>query len=154
MQRRWRRAPRAKVRRVFRRKSSQSSKSSPAHAKGRRVGFGEIAASPKTGINTIACWGLKHAMTGTQVVIDLAIHFNLKTRRCWNFSKPQAATFSRRRPQPAFLTPSHARPSSWNFLGGIADSSANGKTVRLARMRKHSLPLRTARRILLHIYGC
>src|SRR6201990_988920 len=38
----------------------------------RRGGHEVIAASPKSGINTITGEGLKEAMAGTQVVIDLA----------------------------------------------------------------------------------
>jgi uncharacterized protein YbjT (DUF2867 family) len=38
----------------------------------RKVGHEVIAASPKSGINSITGEGLKQAMAGTQVVIDLA----------------------------------------------------------------------------------
>src|SRR5262245_7489195 len=38
----------------------------------RRVGHEVIAASPNTGVNTITGTGLKEALAGTQVVIDLA----------------------------------------------------------------------------------
>src|SRR5215475_4456895 len=38
----------------------------------RRAGHEAVAASPNTGVNTITGEGLKEAMAGTQVVIDLA----------------------------------------------------------------------------------
>src|SRR4051794_14187425 len=38
----------------------------------RQGGHGVVAASPQTGINTITGEGLKEAMAGTQVVVDLA----------------------------------------------------------------------------------
>src|SRR5437868_5113275 len=38
----------------------------------RKAGHEVVAASPKTGVNTITGEGLKEAMTDTQVVIDLA----------------------------------------------------------------------------------
>ena len=38
----------------------------------RQSGHEVVAASPNTGVNTISGQGLKEAMTGTQVVIDLA----------------------------------------------------------------------------------
>src|SRR5262245_37131255 len=38
----------------------------------RQGGHEVVAASPNTGVNTITGEGLKEAMTGTQVVIDLA----------------------------------------------------------------------------------
>src|SRR5439155_714492 len=38
----------------------------------RQGGHEVVAASPKTGVNTITCEGLKEAMAGAQVVIDLA----------------------------------------------------------------------------------
>src|SRR5207253_666302 len=38
----------------------------------RQVGHEVVAASPKTGVNSITGEGLKEAMAGTQVVIDLA----------------------------------------------------------------------------------
>jgi NAD dependent epimerase/dehydratase family enzyme len=65
----------------------------------RQRGHEVVAASPKSGINTITGEGLKAAIAGAQVVIDLANSPHLKTRRCWNSSRPPAATFSRQRSQ-------------------------------------------------------
>src|SRR5262245_43422039 len=66
----------------------------------RRGGHEVVAASPNTGVNTITGEGLKEAMAGAQVVIDLANSPSFEERRCWNSSRPPAAIFSRRRPQP------------------------------------------------------
>ena len=77
----------------------------------RQGGHEVLAASPNSGVNTITGEGLKEATTGAQVVIDLANSPFLKTRRCWNSSRPPAATFSRRRPQRASGTMSRY-PSS------------------------------------------
>jgi uncharacterized protein YbjT (DUF2867 family) len=115
-----------------------------------------VAASPNTGVNTITGEGLKEAMAGAQVVIDLVNSPSLKTKRCWSSSKPPAATFSRRRPQRASSTMSRY-PSSEStgptmaifapsgipytiirstqfleFLRGIVDSSADGNRVRIS----------------------
>src|ERR1700724_2785404 len=77
----------------------------------RQAGHEVVAASPNTGVNTITGEGLKQAMAGTQVVIDLANSPSFEDKRCWNSSRPPAATFSRRRPQRASGTMSHY-PSS------------------------------------------
>ena len=71
----------------------------------RRGGHEVVAASPNTGVNTITGEGLKEAMAGAQVVIDLA------NSPCWSSSRPPGATFSRRKPQPASGTMSRY-PSS------------------------------------------
>ncbi len=77
----------------------------------RQGGHEVVAGSPNTGVNTITGEGLNEALAGAQVVIDLANAPHGKTRRCWNFSKRPAATFLRRRPQPACSTMSHSRSS-------------------------------------------
>ena len=74
----------------------------------RQGGHEVVAASPKTGVNSITGEGLKEAMAGTQVVIDLATRPRGKTRRCWNSSRSPAATFSRWRPQRASGTMSRS----------------------------------------------
>jgi acetyl esterase len=51
----------------------------------RRSGHEVIAASPDTGVNTITGEGLKQAMTGTQVVIDLANSPSFDTKAVLNF---------------------------------------------------------------------
>ena len=77
----------------------------------RQGGHEVVAASPNTGVNTITGEGVKEAVAGAQVVIDLANSPSLRTRRCWSSSRPPAATFSRRRPPPASGTMSRS-PSS------------------------------------------
>ena len=65
----------------------------------RQGGHEVVAASPKSGINTITGEGLKEAMAGTQVVIDLANSPSFEDKAVLESSRPPAATFSRRRPQ-------------------------------------------------------
>ena len=77
----------------------------------RRGGHEVVAASPNTGVNTITGEGLKQAMAGTQVVIDLANSPSFEDKAVLEFFRPPAATFSRRRPQRASGTMSHY-PSS------------------------------------------
>ena len=67
----------------------------------RQRGHVVVAASPQSGVNTITGEGLKGALAGAQVVIDLANRPPLKTKRCWSSSRLPSATFSRRRPQRA-----------------------------------------------------
>ena len=64
----------------------------------KQKGHEAIAAAPNTGVNTIAGEGLKEAMAGAQVVIDLANCPHSKTRRYWNSSRPPAATCFRSAP--------------------------------------------------------
>ena len=59
-----------------------------------RQGGREVVASPQSGINTITGEGLKEAVAGAQVVIDRANSPSSKTRRCWNSSRPPAASAS------------------------------------------------------------
>jgi nucleoside-diphosphate-sugar epimerase len=67
----------------------------------RQGGHEVVAASPKSGINTITGEGLKEVMTGATVAIDLANSPSFEDKAVWSFSRPRAATFSRRRPKPA-----------------------------------------------------
>ena len=67
----------------------------------KQKGHDALAAAPNTGVNTITGDGLKDAMAGAQVVVDLPIRLQLKTRRCWNSSRLPSAIFFRRRPQRA-----------------------------------------------------
>jgi hypothetical protein len=82
----------------------------------RQRGHEVVAASPNTGVNTITGAGLKEAMAGTQVVIDLANSPSFEDKAGSNSSRPPAATFSRRRPQRASGTmsryPSNERQPS------------------------------------------
>ena len=67
----------------------------------RQRGHEVVAGSPQSGVNTITGEGLKEALAGAQVVIDLAIRPRLRTRRYWNSSRLPSATSSQRRPQRA-----------------------------------------------------
>ena len=77
----------------------------------RQGGHEVVAASPNTGVNTITGQGLKEAMAGTQVVIDLANSPSIEDQAVLESSRLPDATFSRRRPQPASGTMSRS-PSS------------------------------------------
>ena len=77
----------------------------------REGGHEVVAASPKSGINTITGEGLKEAMAGTQVVIDLANSPSFEDKVVLEFFETSGRTFSRRRPQRASGTMSRY-PSS------------------------------------------
>ena len=78
----------------------------------RQDGHEVVAASPKGGVNTVTGEGLKDAMAGrTGGDRPSPMRLHLTPRRCWNSSRPPAATFSRQRPQLAFGTMSRY-PSS------------------------------------------
>ena len=126
-----------------------------------------IAASPKSGINTITGEGLKQAVTGAQVVIDLANSPSFEDKAVMEFFEtsgrnllpaevaagvrhhvalsivgtdrtPDNGYFRAKVAQEKLIEASGLpytiiRSTQFlEFLGGIADSSANGKTVRLA----------------------
>jgi uncharacterized protein YbjT (DUF2867 family) len=75
----------------------------------RKGGHEVVAASPNSGVNTITGEGLKEAVAGAQVVIDLANSPSFEDKAVLEFF--EAATFSRRRPQRASGTMSRY-PSS------------------------------------------
>src|SRR6185503_14076698 len=77
----------------------------------RQGGHEVVAASPNSGVNSITGEGPKEAMAGAQVVIDLANSPSFEDKAVLEFSRPPAATFSRRRRQPASGTRSHYRSS-------------------------------------------
>ena len=77
----------------------------------REGGHEVVAASPNSGVTTITGEGIKEAVAGAQVVIDLANSPSFETRRCWSSSRPPGATCSRRRPHRASATMSRC-PSS------------------------------------------
>ena len=77
----------------------------------RQGGHEVIAGSPKIGVNSITGAGLKEAMAGAQVVIDLTNSPSLKTGLCWNSSRLPGATFSLWRLRRASGTTSRS-PSS------------------------------------------
>jgi uncharacterized protein YbjT (DUF2867 family) len=126
-----------------------------------------IAASPKSGVNTITGEGLKPAVTGAQVVIDLANSPSFEDKAVLEFFEtsgrnllpaevaagvrhhvalsivgtdrtPDNGYFRAKVAQEKLIEASGLpytiiRSTQFlEFLGGIADSSANGKTVRLA----------------------
>ena len=76
---------------------------SKAVEKLKQKGHEAIAAAPNTGVNTITGEGLKEALAGAQVVIDLA--------NAPSWEDKAVLTFLRRRPQPASGTMSRY-PSS------------------------------------------
>src|SRR5205823_3231096 len=57
----------------------------------RQGGHEVVAASPNTGVNTITGQGLKEAMAGTQVVIDLANSPSFEDKAVLEFFQPIAA---------------------------------------------------------------
>ena len=78
----------------------------------RQGGHEVVAASPKSGVNSITGEGLKEAMAGAQVVIDLANSPSFEDKAVLEFfetSEPQPS--SRRRPRRASATMSRY-PSS------------------------------------------
>ena len=77
----------------------------------RQGGDEVVAASPNTGVNSITGEGLKEAMAGTQVVIDLANSPSFEDKAVLEFFETSGATFKRRRPQRASGTMSRS-PSS------------------------------------------
>jgi hypothetical protein len=78
----------------------------------KQKGHEALAAAPNTGVNTITGEGLKEAMAGTQVVVDVANSPSFRTRQYWNFSRPPAVIFLRRRPQGAVSVTTSRYPSS------------------------------------------
>ena len=77
----------------------------------RQGGHEVVAASPKSGINTISGKGLKEAMVSAQVVIDLANSPSFEDKAVLEFFEASAATFSRPKAQRASGTTSRY-PSS------------------------------------------
>src|SRR5215813_6159027 len=87
----------------------------------RQGGHEVVAASPKTGVNTITGEGLTAAMAGTQVVIDLANAPSWEDQAVLEFFETSGRPYTIIR-STQFM----------EFLGGIADLSAQGSTVRLS----------------------
>ena len=77
----------------------------------RQGGHEVVAASPNSGVNTITGEGVKEAVAGAQVVVDLANSPSFEDKAVLEFFRPPAATFSRRRSRPASGTMSRC-PSS------------------------------------------
>ena len=131
----------------------------------RQGGHEVVAASPNTGVNTITGQGLKEAMAGTQVVIDLANSPSFEDRAVLEFfvtsgrnllaaeaaagvrhhvalsivgiDRSDNGYFRAKVAQEKLIKASGIpytiiRSTQFlEFLGGIADSSADGKMVRL-----------------------
>jgi uncharacterized protein YbjT (DUF2867 family) len=80
----------------------------------RRGGHEVVAASPKSGVNSVTGEGIKEAVAGAQVVIDLTNSPSFEDKAVLDF----------------FETSGRATQFI-EFLRGIADSSAEGNIVRL-----------------------
>src|SRR6266581_2571613 len=87
----------------------------------RQGGHEVVAASPKSGINSITGEGLKDAMAGAQVVIDLANSPSFEDKAVLEFFETSGIPYTIIR-STQFL----------EFLGGIATLSADGNIVRLS----------------------
>jgi len=133
----------------------------------RQGGHEIVAASPNTGVNTITGKGLKEAMAGTQVVIDLANSPSWEDKAVLEFFEtsgrnllaaeaaagirhhvalsivgtdrmPDNGYFRAKLAQEKLIVASGIpytiiRATQFmEFLGGIADSGADGSTVRLS----------------------
>src|SRR5512144_3333892 len=133
----------------------------------RQRGHEVVAASPKTGVNSLTGEGLKEAMAGTQVVIDLANSPSFEDRAVLEFFEtsgrnllaaeaaagvrhhvalsivgtdrtPDNGYFRAKVAQEKLIAASGIpytiiRSTQFlEFLGGIADMSADGNTVRLS----------------------
>jgi uncharacterized protein YbjT (DUF2867 family) len=123
----------------------------------RQGGHEVVAASPQSGVNTITGEGLKGAMTGTQVVIDLANSLEFFETSGRNLLAAEAAAgvrhhvalsivaidrtdngYFRAKVAQEKLIKASGNPYTivrstqfMEFLRGIADSSADGNVVRL-----------------------
>src|SRR6202045_1248161 len=86
----------------------------------RQRGHEVVAASPNSGVNTITGEGLKEALAGAQVVIDLANSPSFEDKAVLEFFETSGLPYTIVR-STQFL----------EFLGGIADSNADGNLVRL-----------------------
>ena len=132
----------------------------------RQGGHEVVAASPKSGVNTITGEGLKEAMVGTQVVIDLANSPSFEDKAVLEFFETSGRNllpaevaagvrhhvalsivgidrtdngyFRAKVAQEKLIETSGVpytiiRSTQFlEFLGGIADSSADGNTVRIS----------------------
>jgi uncharacterized protein YbjT (DUF2867 family) len=119
----------------------------------RQNGHEVVAASPKSGVNTITGEGLKEAMTGAQVVIDLANSPSFEDKAVLEFfetsgrhhvalsivaiDRTDNGYFRAKVSQEKLIEASGipytiVRSTQFlEFLGGIADSSADGNLIRL-----------------------
>src|SRR5271166_6920175 len=133
----------------------------------RRGGHEVVAASPNTGVNTITGEGLKEALAGAQVVIDLANSPSFEDKAVLDFFEISGRNFLAaesaagvghhvalsivgidRTPENGYFRAKVAQEKLietsgipytiirstqfFEFLGGIAASSANGNVVRLS----------------------
>src|SRR6202158_3446650 len=77
----------------------------------RQGGHEVLAASPNSGVNTITGQGLKEAMAGARVVIDLANSPSFEDKAVLEFFETSEHNLSRRRPQRASGIMSRSRSS-------------------------------------------
>src|ERR1700694_3469908 len=87
----------------------------------RQGGHEVVAASPQSGVNSITSEGLKEAMAGARVVIDLANSPSFEDKAVLEFFETSGIPYPIVR-STQFL----------EFLGGIAASSTDGNIVRLS----------------------
>ena len=77
----------------------------------REGGHEVVAASPKSGVNTVTGEGLAEAMAGAQAVIDLTNSPSFEDKAVLEFFETSGTIFSERRPQRASGTMSRYRSS-------------------------------------------
>ena len=88
----------------------------------RQGGHEVIAASPNSGVNTITGEGLKEAMAGTQVVVDLANSPSFEDRAVLEFFQTSGRNLGARRLPRASATMS--RCPSWESTAATTAISA------------------------------
>jgi uncharacterized protein YbjT (DUF2867 family) len=105
----------------------------------RQRGHEVVAASPNTGVNTITGEGLKEAMAGTQVVIDLANSPSFEDKAVLEFFRTPDNGYFRAKVAQENLIEASGIPYTiirstqfLEFLGSIAAMSAVGNVVRLS----------------------
>ena len=99
----------------------------------RAKGHDALAAAPNTGVNTITGEGLKEALSGAQVVVDLANAPLWRTRRCSNSSRtsgrnPMAAEKAAgvKHHLALSIVGSHRTPTAATFAKGGPGKSDQG----------------------------
>jgi uncharacterized protein YbjT (DUF2867 family) len=84
----------------------------------RQCGHDIVAGSPKSGVNTITGHGLKEAMAGTQVVIDLANSPSFEDRAALEFFQTSHASGHSLVGRPAGVDETSDRAVSYPTWGG------------------------------------
>jgi uncharacterized protein YbjT (DUF2867 family) len=103
----------------------------------RQGGHEVVAASPKSGINTITGEGLKEAMAGAQVVIDLANSPSFEDKAVLEFFETsgyfRAKVAQEKLIEASGIPYTIIRATQFlEFLGTIAAASADGNMIRLS----------------------